>query len=297
MRENIMQGETMSDAMRNQRGFFPQLLIAMTRVGEATGKVERTFLSLADHYEQQLKLRRAFLSSIAWPALQLFGGIVVISILILIMGMINSPTGGPMTDMLGFNLRGPSGVLWFWAYVAIFFSVVGSFVWAFFRNVGGLQNLIPLLYAIPVAGPAIQTITLSRFSWTLSIALEAGLDPIRSVSLALDSTASAYYQIGASKVEKAILGGETLAGALRATAIFPEDYLSFIEIAELSGTDAESIDRLAQQYDERAKMAMKTIAGLASGLIWLFVVGVMIFLIIRLVMNIAGVYSEALQPI
>ena len=171
------------------------------------------------------------------------------------------------------------------------------FVWAFFRNVGGLQNLIPLLYAIPGVGPAIQTITLSRFSWTLSLALDAGLDPIRSISLALDSTASAYYQSGAGKAEKAILGGETLAGGLRATQIFPDDYLSFIEIAELSGTDAESIDGLAKQYDERARMAMKTIAGIASGLIWLFVVGVMIFLIIRLAMNIAGVYSEALQPI
>lgn len=297
LRENIMQGETINEGMKKQQGFFPPLLVSMTRVGEATGKLERTFLSLAEHYEQQLKLRRAFLSSIAWPVLQLLAGIGVISLLILILGMFSSPTGGPMMDILGFNLRGPSGVLWFWGYLAVFFGIIGIFVWAFFRNVAGLQNLIPLLYAIPGIGPAIQTITLSRFAWTLSLALEAGLDPIRSVSLALDSTASAYYQTGARKVEKAILGGETLAGGLRATKIFPDDFLSFIEMAELSGTDAESIDRLAQQYDERAKMAMKTIAGIATGVIWLFVVGVLIFLIIRLAMNIAGVYSEALSPI
>ena len=125
MRDELRQGETISESMRKQRGFFPQLLVAMTRVGEATGKLERTFLTLADHYEQQLKLRRAFLSSIAWPALQLLGGIIVISLLILIMGMLTSSTGGPMADMLGFNLRGPSGVLWFWTYLAIFFGVIG----------------------------------------------------------------------------------------------------------------------------------------------------------------------------
>tara|TARA_R110002049_G_scaffold4601_5_gene32579 strand:+ start:800719 stop:801744 length:1026 start_codon:yes stop_codon:yes gene_type:complete len=295
--DEIMEGEPISDAMSKQGRFFPELLVAMTRVGEATGKLERTFLSLAEHYENQLKLRRAFISSITWPALQLFGGIVVISLLILIMGMISSPTGGPMADMLGFNLRGPTGVLWFWAYIAIFFGIVGCIVWAFLRNVLGLQNLFPLLYKIPVIGRAIQTITLSRFSWTLSLALESGLDPIRSIALALDSTASEYYQSGASKAEKAIRNGATLADALRATKIFPDDYLSFIEIAELSGTDAESIDGLAKEYDQRAKMAMKTIAGFASGMIWLFVVLVMIFLIIRLVMNIAGVYSEALQGI
>ena len=297
MRDEILSGETMSDAMGKQGRFFPQLLIAMTRVGEATGKIERTFLSLAEHYENQLKLRRTFLSSISWPALQLLAGIGVISLLILIMGVLRSPTGGPMADMLGFNLRGPIGVLWFWTYLAIFFGIAGCIVWAFYRNIGGLQNLIPLLYAIPVIGPSIQTITLSRFSWTLSLALGSGLDPIRSIALALDSTASAYYQSGAVKAEQAIRDGSTLADGLRATKVFPEDYLNFVEIAELSGTDAESIDALAQQYDERAKMAMKTIAGFASGTIWLFVAVVLIFLIFRLLTNIAGVYSEALEGI
>ena len=297
LREQVSQGEPISNSMEKQGRFFPQLLVAMTRVGEATGKMERTFLSMAEHYEQQLKMRRAFLTSIAWPALQFVGGVLVISLLILIMGMLTTSTGGQMTDILGFNLRGPSGVLWFWTYLAIFFGIVGLIIWAFFRNIAGLQNLIPLLYQIPVVGPAIQTITLSRFSWTLSLALEAGLDPIRSIALALDSTASAYYQSGAPKAELAIREGATLADGLRATNIFPDDYLSFIEIAELSGTDAESIDGLAREYDQRAKMAMKTIAGLASGLIWLFVVGVLIFLIFRLVMSIVGVYSEALQPL
>jgi len=295
--DDIKRGEPLSESMERQRGFFPPLLIAMTRVGEATGKLERTFLSLAEHYEQQLQLRRAFLTSIAWPALQLAGGVAVISLLILIMGMVTSPTGGPMSDMLGFNLRGPSGVLWFWTYLAIFFALVGGVIWAFFRNVAGLQNLVPLLYQIPIIGPAIQTITLSRFSWTLSLALESGLDPIRSITLALDSTASAFYQSGAKLAERAIRDGETLAGGLRATGIFPDDYLSFVEIAELSGTDAESIEGLAREYDQRARMAMKTIAGFASGMIWLFVVGVLIFLIFRLVMSIVGVYSEALSPL
>ena len=293
----VKQGEPISEGMRKQGRFFPPLLVAMTRVGEATGKLERTFLSLAEHYEQQLKLRRAFFSSIAWPALQFFGGVVVISLLIWLMGMLTSSTGAPMADILGFGLRGTSGVLWFWTYLAIFFGIVGMIVWAFFRNIGGLQNLIPLLYKIPVAGPAIQTITLSRFTWTLSLALDAGLDPIRSIALALDSTSSAYYRSGSKKAEQAIRDGATLADGLRATRVFPDDFLSFVEIAELSGTDAESIEGLAREYDQRAKMAMKTIAGLATGLIWMFVVGVLIFMIFRLVMSIVGAYSQALDGI
>ncbi|NND97160.1 MAG: general secretion pathway protein GspF [Pirellulaceae bacterium] len=296
--DGAQHGEQLSATMRQHDKFFPPLLIAMTRVGEATGRLDRAMLNLADHYDQQLKMRRTFVSSIIWPGIQLFGGIVVISLLIYIMGILKPPTGGQMHDILGFGLRGGSGVLIFWAYIGGFFAIIGGFFWAFKHNLGGIQNIIPLFYMIPVIGPAIQTITLSRFSWTLALSLDAGLDPIRSISLALDSTDSEYYRSSAENSERAIRDeGATLAGGLQATEVFPDDYLTRIEMAELSGTDAESTESLAREYDERAKIAMKTISGFATGIVWLTVAGALIFLIFRMIMNIAGVYSEALAPI
>lgn len=291
----VSQGQSIAETMEQQRPFFPRLLVSMTRVGESTGRLERTLLALAEHYEHQRQLRRGFLLSIAWPTLQLVGAIVVLSLLIWIMGVLTPATGGEMTDVLGFGLRGVSGVLTFWAYIAVFLAIVGGFVWAFLNNVGGLQNLVPLLYRVPMIGPAIQTITLSRFTWTLSLALDAGLDPIRSITRALDSTDSDYYRSGGKDAEDAIRGGASLAGALHATGLFPDDLLTGVEVAELSGTDAESIENLARDYDERAKVAMKTIAGVATAVIWVSVVVFIVFLIFRLLMNVVGMYQEALN--
>lgn len=291
----VGRGEPLAESMRAKGKFFPPLLVSMTHVGEATGRLERTLLNLAEHYEHQLQLRRAFLTSIAWPGLQLVMAIGILSLLIWIMGVLVPPTGGEMTDMLGFGLRGPVGVLIFWAYLAAFFAVIAAAIVAFNKNVGGVQNLVPLMYRFPVIGPAVQTITLARFSWTLSLALDAGLDPIRGISLALESTDSDFYRRGKEDVERAILGGATLAGGLRATDIFPDDYLTRIEIAEISGTDAESINDLAREYDERAKMAMKTISGVASTLIWVLVIVSLVYLIFRILFNVMGIYDEALN--
>ena len=296
LRAGAKNGEELSDIMKTREKFFPPLLISMTRVGEATGRIERTMLSLAEHYDQQLKLRRSFVSSIIWPGIQLFGGIVVISLLIWIMGVLTPSTGGQMTDILGFGLRGPRGVLIFWAYIGGFFAIIGALIWGFKNNIGGAQNIIPLFYMVPVIGPAIQTITLARFSWTLALSLDSGLDPIRSIALALDSTDSDYYRAGIEDSKVAIRNkGATLAGGLEATDIFPDDYIARIEMAELSGTDAESTEGLAREYDERAKIALKTISGFASGIVWMTVAGCLIFLIFRMVMSIAGAYSSALD--
>ena len=291
-------GELLSKAMEDHKGFFPPLMVAMMRVGEATGRLDRTLLNLAEHYDQQLALRRKFTSSIIWPGIQLFGGIVVISIVIWLLGNLTPATGGQMTDILGLGLRGSGGVLVFWGYIFGFFAIVGFCLWAFSKNLGGVQNIVPILYMIPGIGPALQTITLSRFSWTLALSLDAGLDPIRSIALALDSTDSEYYRAGADDSEKAIRDdGATLAGGLRATSVFPDEYLTRIEIAEMSGTDAESTEGLAREYHERAQIAMKTISGIATGVVWLFVVGALLFFIFRIVMSIMGSYNEALQPI
>jgi hypothetical protein len=42
---------------------------------------------------------------------------------------------------------------------------------------------------------------------------------------------------------------------------------------------------------------MRFIGGVATGVIWLLVSGFLIFFIIRIVMMIAGVYQDALEPI
>ena len=292
--EGASQGEALSTVMQTRRAFFPRLLISMTRVGEATGRLERTLLALAEHYEQQRGLRRSFFTAIAWPALQLGMALAVLSLLIYLLGVLTPATGGEMNDILGFGLRGGRGVLIFWGYVLAVVATIAAAWWAFSRNLGGVQNLIPLLYMVPKLGEAIQTITLARFSWTLSLALDSGLDPIRAIALALDSTDSDYYRAATSEAEGAIRHGETLAGALRTTDLFPDDFLTHIEVAELSGTDAESIDSLAREYDQRAKLAMKTLAGLASAAIWIAVIAFLLFFIIRLLMNVVGMYRSAL---
>src|SRR6056297_3189418 len=106
--DGARRGEALSENMRRNR-YFPPLLAAMTKVGEDTGRLEQTLLDLHQHYQNQLDIRRSFLRSIAWPLLQVVAGVMVLSLLIYIMGILTPATGGEMTDILGFGLRGGSG--------------------------------------------------------------------------------------------------------------------------------------------------------------------------------------------
>ncbi|MCD0462198.1 type II secretion system F family protein [Roseiconus lacunae] len=296
--EEIKSGFQIHEAMQKQSNFFPRLMIAMTHVGESTGKLERTFLTLAEHYEQQVKLRRQFMSSIAWPVIQLVLAIGVLSIVIWIMGILTPVGGGELTDILGLGLRGTSGVLVFWLYIACFAAIIAAVIYGFRQNLGGVHNLVPVLYLIPKLGPALQTITLARFTRILAIAIGAGLDPIRSVKLALASTGSDYYESGAETVKVAIQErGSTMSEALRLTDIFPDTFLQLVEVSELSGTESESIEHIADEYEARSQMAMRTISGIVTGVIWISVMGLLVFFIMRIAMVYVGNINSALQDL
>jgi type II secretory pathway component PulF len=295
--KDLRQGHSLTAAMQNQGDFFPPLLIAMSQAGEVSGKLEQTLLRAADHFELRVKLRRDFFQQITWPIMQLCIGILIVSLLIYLLGVLTPATGGEMFDPLGFGLRGGSGVFIFLSLVACVISVVGGLIWALLNNYGGVHALIPVLYRVPIFGEALQTITLSRFTSNLAMSLEAGIDPIRAIQIGLDATGSEFYRSAKDGVENAIRGGKTMSETLSATGLFPEEFITSVEVAELAGTDAEALHHLAADYDDRSRRAMTTLAMLAGRLIGGFVVLIMIFIILRIATQIMGGLQDALQPI
>lgn len=287
----VKAGLSISEAMQQRGDFFPNLMIAMTRVGEATGRMEATFLTMAEHYQKQVQMRRSFLQMIMWPMIQLAMAVLIISGFILLIGMLGLP------DMLGLGLTGERGVLVFWGYLACFAAIIFALIYGYKNNVGGVQNIIPLFYMIPMLGSSLQTITLARFTRTLALSMSSGLDPVRSVRLSLDSTDSAYYQSGAEAFKEAVQErGATMAGGLMATDLFPDEFLHLVEAAELSGTESESVEHLSTEYQARAEMAMSVIAKFAGMAIWCCIAIMIIFMIFLIFKNaIMEPYQDAMD--
>src|SRR5688572_27174742 len=68
-------GRTVSEGLAESGSYFPTMFREMVHVGEQTGQLAEVFRQLADHYDHQVTLRRAFLAAIAWPVLQLLTAI------------------------------------------------------------------------------------------------------------------------------------------------------------------------------------------------------------------------------
>src|SRR5581483_520048 len=85
----LKQGSSLSEAVNATGEYFPPIFREMVNVGEQTGHSAEVFKNLADHYENQVRLRRMFLSSITWPIIQLTAALSVIGLLIWFIGWMN----------------------------------------------------------------------------------------------------------------------------------------------------------------------------------------------------------------
>src|SRR5688572_25212148 len=86
--EAVAVGRSVTEGLAETGDYFPPLFREMVHVGERTGKLAEVFRQLAEHYDHQLNLRRAFLASITWPMFQLTAAVFVIGVLIWVLGII-----------------------------------------------------------------------------------------------------------------------------------------------------------------------------------------------------------------
>jgi len=79
VRDSLMQGEGLSQPMAGNE-IFPPLLVEMVVVGEKSGAMDTTLLTLADFYEKKVSRRIDVLISMIEPVLTVIVGLVVIFI-------------------------------------------------------------------------------------------------------------------------------------------------------------------------------------------------------------------------
>lgn len=295
--DDLRDGLPVAEAMQRRDGYFPRLVVSLVDAGDDTGKLDRTLLALADQLDERVKLRREFRQRISLPLFQLFIAVNVIGLLIWLLGVLRAPTGDEMFDPTGFGLRGGSGVLRYYAVVLFFTTVILGSLWAIRRNLLGVHNLIPVLYQIPLIGPPLQTIVLSRFVWTLALTLESAIDPIRSLQLALDATDSEFYRSAHDEIATSIRNGKTIGETMQATKLFPDELVTSVEVAELSGTDAEALNHLSKEYNARASMALQALGSIASRTIASAVGILIVAMILRMLMSIGGELGRAIEPL
>jgi type IV pilus assembly protein PilC len=156
------------------------------------------------------------------------------------------------------------------------------------------HTLIPLVRNIPIIGTVFTTVALSRLSMTLSMLLNAGVDAKRSVQAAFRSTNNFYYIKGMRPALQGIEKGKSLGDSFRLAGVFPDEFLEAVDVGELSGSETESLEYLASDYLRRSRTAMTQLSVALSVIVWVTVICMLIFMILRMALQYVNTLNSLL---
>lgn len=293
--QQIAAGSEISAAMRMQTGVFPDLMIDMIEMSEGAGSLPEVLTHLAEHYENNLQLRRHFLGSIAWPMFQLIAAVLIIALLILVFGMIPDNPGGPNIKQLVFGLSGVSGaVIWLtWTFGGAGIVWVGYQVAV--RLFAAQKILDPLWLRVPVLGTCLRSFAIARFSWAYYLTQQSGMPMVRSLTASLKATNNGAFQNSIPLVCAGIREGEDLSTVLTASELFPDDYLHMVSVAETSGTVPEALHRLSPQFEDQARRSLRTLTAALSFLVWGIVAAFIIYFIFSFILWYVALLNDAIK--
>jgi type IV pilus assembly protein PilC len=280
--EGVSAGKSLAESMREVDGYFPELAISVVHAGERGGRLEESFARLAKHYNNLVSFRNKLLASLAWPLFELFFAIMIVGGLMALCDFIFVQIGKEPINWLWMGSTSGNVVAYF---VLVGMLLTGAFV--FFRGVSlGWFGETPMKIArrIPLIGKTIENLALSRFAWAMSVAENAGMNPIEVAQLSLNSTENYYYKQHEPKVSRMLMDGKSFYKSLKATGAFPEDLLIYVDNGETAGELAEAMDRASHEYQEKADLNLKLIGTIGFVLTLLFV-GLMVLIIVVFAMS------------
>ena len=256
-------GRSLSAAFADYGGkILPVTFIETLRAGEATGNLGRSFETMHEHFDKQVKMRAKVRGAMAYPMFVL--AIAVVVVIVLMVKVVPTFTG--MFAQLGSELPLPTRMLigisnFFSKYawiIAAAIALVVLIVKLYGRTEGGRLNLAKLKLKLPILGHIEELNAASQFANTMAAMMGAGLTMDRAVSITAKVVDNYYLSHQTGKLAELLESGHALGASMREQTDYPDILIDMAGVGENSGEMEKTLGTIAAYYDAELEDATKS---------------------------------------
>lgn len=297
VREEVQKGSSLSQAMNIYSKKLPSILINMVAAGEASGTLDESFETMAEHFEKDYKTRHKVKSAMRYPILVLI--VAVIAVALMLVKVV--PVFEKLFASSGSELPLPTKILlsmskflqkngFVLLVIIIILAVIVKLILA-----GENQRLAfdHYKYKMPIFGDFMTKNTAANFARTMSTLMSTGV----SITEALDITGKVLQNTYAQKCMKDINDqvkeGKGLFEPIQALDLFPPMLVNMIMLGEESGTIDEMLKKSAIFYEEEVDRAAQGLTSMIEPMIIIVLGGMIAFIVLAIVLPMFGSYSMA----
>lgn len=287
---HVQQGRTLSDALAEHPRVFSLLYVRLVRVAETGGMLDTVLAELADLLDRQIDMRERVVSASIYPAILLLLGIVSVTIIstFIVPQILDSigadPALLPLPTQMLMGLSNVIGGYW-WAILGG--SAAAAIAWRQLVLRGaGRRWWDGFKLRAPILGRLIRQVEAARFARSLGILTHGGVSITDALAVVCDTMQNAVIRNAVNHLAVSIEGGQSIAGPLQASGLFPPLLVQMVRVGESTGRLDDMLLRAAAVHEREARVTLDRLVNVLPVLMILVLALVIGFIVAALVLAI-----------
>jgi type IV pilus assembly protein PilC len=276
---DVEAGSTLADALSRHPSVFNDLYVNMVEAGEAGGVLDVILGRLATYLEKMDALKRKIKSAMMYPAV-VFAVTIAATTFMLVFII---PTFAKLYSDFGGELPGPTRIVmalsdfvrtkWYLLIAGLIGVLFG--LRKYYNTKDGRAVIDKFLLRIPVLGPVLLKAAIARFTRTLGTLVSSGVPILEGLDITAKAAGNTVVRNAVMKTRTSIQTGQTIAGPLRDSEVFPPMVVQMISVGEETGALDEMLSKIADFYDDEVDTAVDSLTSVIEP-IMIVIMGVIV---------------------
>lgn len=295
LRNDIVQGETLSGALAKHPRLFTRFFINLVKAGEASGTLDEVLVRLGKHQEQASELREKVVGALIYPVIVVLAGIGAIIFFMTFMVPKFVVMFREMRSTMPLPTRiliGASDVFTsYWWIGAAVIVAAALFIRQSSRSPEGQLALDTMKLRLPIFGQILMASALAQFARTLATLLENGVPVLTALQIVEDTMTNRLIAGEIREARTRVTDGTSISQPLAKGKVFPPLLLDMLAVGEESGEVVPALKNIADMYEQELSHKIKIFTTLLEPAIIIFmalVVGSIVFSILLAVFDLTS---------
>ncbi|HET7227713.1 MAG TPA: type II secretion system F family protein [Chthoniobacterales bacterium] len=270
----VQGGETFHESLAKHPRVFNRLFVSMVKAGEHGGLLAEILDRLAGFLEASSRLRKKIKSAMTYPVIVVCIAIAITTFLIVRV----VPIFGEIFADFGAKLPAPTQFLidvsdfvrgqWYFLILGVGGAIFG--IRTFVRSTRGKQLWDRWKLKLPVFGPLVHKICMSRFARTFAQLIRSGVPILEVIDIVGGSSGNHVVETSIKEVGADVEKGDNLSVALSRKPIFPPMLLRMVAAGEATGKIDTMLEKMADFWDEEIEAMLDALTSLIEPLLIVF---------------------------
>jgi general secretion pathway protein F len=290
VRAQVMEGQSLANALSAFPAAFPELYRRMVDAGEQSGRLSEVLERLAEFTENREALKQKVVLAFIYPALVVVVAMLAVTGLMIYVVpqvtrvFINTGQALPLPTLILIHLS--AFLRHFGIYLLALLAAAGVGFRLMLRKEEFRYRWHRFLLRVPLLGRTLRGVNAARVASTLGILTSSGIPLLNALQAAVDIPGVLPMRAAIEAAVREVRDGGSLSRALGRSAVFPPMIVHLIASGEATGRLDAMLTRAAEIQSAELENRVRAMTAILEPVLLLVTGGIILFIVLAILLPI-----------